>query len=55
MGAKLQVSEMGHLLKIVIVQSPSCVQLFVTPWTATRQASQSLIFSWSLLKFMSIE
>ena len=23
----------------VIVQSPSCVQLFATPWTTTRQAS----------------
>ena len=36
------------------VQSLSCVQLFVTPWTAAHQASKS-INSWSLLKLMSIE
>ena len=35
------------------VQSFSCVQLFVTPWTAGRQASLSN--SQSLLKLMSIE
>ena len=33
----------------------SCVQLFVTPWTATRQASLSITNSWSVLKLMSIE
>ena len=32
-----------------------CVQLFVTPWTAARQASLSITNSWSLLKFISIE
>ena len=37
------------------VQSLSCVQLFVTPWTAVRQASLSITNSWSLLKLMSIE
>ena len=37
------------------VQSLSCVWLFVTPWTAARQASLSIINSWSLLKLMSIE
>ena len=37
------------------VQSLSCVQPFATPWTAARQASLSIINSWSLLKFMSIE
>ena len=37
------------------VQSLSHVQLFVTPWTATRQASLSTTNSWNLLKFMSIE
>ena len=37
------------------VQSLSCVQLFVTPWTAARQASLSNNNSWSLLKLMSIE
>ena len=36
------------------VQSLSCVQLFVTPWTAARQASLFLN-SWSLLKLVPIE
>ena len=37
------------------VQLLSCVQLFVTPWTAAWQASLSITNSWSLLKLMSIE
>ena len=37
------------------VQSLSRVQLFVTPWTAARQASLSITNSWNLLKLMSIE
>ena len=37
------------------VQSLSCVQLFVTPWTAACQASLSFTISQRLLKFMSIE
>ena len=37
------------------VQSLSCVRLFVTPWTAARQASPSITNSQSLLKLMSIE
>ena len=37
------------------VQSLSCVRLFVTPWTETRQASLSISNSRSLLKLMSIE
>ena len=37
------------------VQLISYVQLFVTPWTATCQASLSITNSWSLLKLMSIE
>ena len=37
------------------VQSPSHVCLFVTPWTAARQASLSITNSWNLLKLMSIE
>ena len=37
------------------VQLLSCVQLFVTPWTAARQASLSTANSQSLLKLMSIE
>ena len=35
--------------------SLSRVWLFVTPWTAARQASLSFVISQSLLKFMSIE
>ena len=37
------------------VQSLSRVRLFVTLWTAARQASLSITNSWSLLKLMSIE
>ena len=37
------------------VQALSRVQLFVTPWTAARQASQSITNSRSLLKLISIE
>ena len=37
------------------VQSLSCVGLFVTPWTAARQASLSIANSWGFLKPMSIE
>ena len=43
------------MLLFISVQSLSRVQLFVTPWTAARQASLSITHSWSLLKFMSIE
>ena len=38
-----------------VAQSLSHVWLFVTPWTIARQASLSIINSWSLLKLMSIE
>ena len=31
----------------VVVQLPSCVRLFVTPWTAAPQASLSLTIPWS--------
>ena len=37
------------------VQSLCHVRLFVTPGTASRQASLSITNSWSLLKFMSIK
>ena len=39
----------------VVVQSLSHVQLFVTPWTAARQASLSFTISRSMLKLRSIE
>ena len=38
-----------------LVQSLSCIGLFVTPWTAAHQASLSTTNSRSLLKLMSIE
>ena len=42
-------------LDIQLVQLLSCVQLFMTPWTAAHQASLSITNSQSLLKLMSIE
>ena len=44
-----------NLMIVVVVQSPSFVQLFVSPWTAAHQTSLSITISWSLPKFMSIE
>jgi len=41
--------------KAVVVQSLSCVQFFVTPWTAAHQTPLSSTTSLSLLKFMSIK
>ena len=41
--------------RYAVVQLPSRVQLFVTPWTAAHQASLSLTICQSLPKFMSIE
>ena len=43
------------LLNGSVVHSLSPVQLFVTPWTATLQASLSFTISRSLLKLISIE
>ena len=43
------------IARISSVQSLSRVRLFVTPWTAARQASLSIANSQSLLKLMSIE
>ena len=39
----------------MVVQSLSCVQFFVTPWTAACQAPLSFTISWSLLTSVSIE
>ena len=36
-------------------QSLSCVRLFATPWTATRQASPSITYSWNLSKLKPME
>ena len=38
-----------------VVQSLSCVQLFVIPCATARQAFLSFTVSWSLLKLMSVE
>ena len=46
---------MLYLYRYVIVQSLSCVRIFVTPWTAARQAFLSITNSQSLCKLMSIE
>ena len=43
-----------HGFTMFVVQLPSHIPLFVTPWTAARQASLSLIIFWSLPKFMFI-
>ena len=42
------------LLDHMVIQSLSCVRVFVTPWTEARQASMSFTNSLSLLKLMSI-
>ena len=52
---KMQSKEIQTLRYLPSVQSPSCVQLLVTPWTAACQASLSITNSQSLLKLMSIE
>ena len=44
-----------NLASVVVVQFPSHVWLFVTPWTAAHQASLSIKNSWNLLKLMSSE
>ena len=44
----------GLDIYISSIQLLSHVRLFVTPWTAARQASLSITKSWSLLKLMSI-
>ena len=44
----------AHIQVVVVEFAKSC-PLFVTPWTAARQASVSFTVSWSLLKLTSIE
>ena len=48
-------TQQSILKEISSVQSLSRVQLFVTPWTAARQASLSITNCWCLPKPMSIE
>ena len=53
---KFQISHTHKYTYIfVVAQSPSCVWLFATPWTAAHQASLVLTISQSLPKFMAIE
>ena len=51
----MEVKSEGRLAIDDGVQPLSCVQLFVTLWTAARQASLSFTISQSLLKTMSTE
>ena len=51
----LQIFYLGLGTFIFVVQSLSCVRLFVTPWTAACQAPLPSTISWNLLKFMSTE
>ena len=53
----VSVAEFSRLQDLIttVVESLSCVRLFVTAWTAARPASLSFTISWSLLKLMSIE
>ena len=44
-----------HKASVIVFQLLSCVQLFVTPWTAACQAPLVVHYLWSLLNFMSIE
>ena len=54
MGGKLLYSVVLFSFIVAVVQWPSPVRLFATPWTAARQASLSLTIFWSLPKFMFI-
>jgi len=37
---------------VVCCSAHSCIQRFVTPWTAARKASLSFTISWSLLRLL---
>ena len=52
---QIQCQKPGLPFQFSSIQSLSRVRLFVTPWTAARQASLSITNSQSLLKLMSIE
>ena len=51
----LQIFYLGLGTFIFVVQSLSCVRLFVTPWTAACQAPLPSTVFQNLLKFMSFE
>ena len=52
---KLFLSSIYGEMCVVVIQLLSCVQLFVTLWTAAHQVSLSFTVSQSLLKLKSIE
>ena len=54
-GSEVSTSRGKFSVHFSSVQSLSCVQLFVTPWIAARQASLSITNSWSSLRLTSIE
>ena len=45
----------SFIIVVIVVQSPSCIQFFATPWSVACQASLAITLSLSLLKLMSIE
>ena len=51
--AELLSSRNSQCSCVVVVQLFSHIRLFVTPWTAARQAYLSFTISWSLRKLMS--
>ena len=53
--AASMIGQSSGFTQFSLAQSLSCVQLFMTPWTAACQASLSITNFWSLLKLMSIE
>ena len=52
---KIKSATVSTSVKFSSVQSLSCVQLFVIPWTSAHQASLSITNSQSLPKLMSVE
>ena len=54
-GSGLETEKLWGLLHLFFVQSLSHVRLFVTPWTAARQASLSFTISRSSHKLISTE
>ena len=54
-GLRVREDVVPYRVVVVVVQSLSHLQLFVTPWTVAHKTPLSFTVSWSLLKFMSIE
>ena len=54
-GSSVHSISQARILVVVVVQSLSRVQFFVTPWTAARQASLFFTVSPCLLKLVSVE